>query len=73
MFAVVFGHFLDLIFGNVCHVLHLKMFALALAFQDVSVEDVCICISFSFQFVHLFAFYLIYADSRLGTDSRLFF
>ena len=48
-FAVVFGLFLDLIFGNVCHVLHLKMFALALAFQDVSVEDVCACISFSFS------------------------
>ena len=58
-------------FGNVCHVFHLEMFAFALAFQDVSIEDVCICISFSFQFVHLCAFYSIYAESRLGTDSRL--
>ena len=49
MFAVVLGHFLDLIFWNVCHVLHLKMSAFALAFQDASVEDVCIYISFSLQ------------------------
>ena len=33
--TVCFWTFLDLTFGTVCHVFHLKMFALALAVQDV--------------------------------------
>ena len=66
-------------FGDVCHVFHLEMSAFALAFQDVSIEDVCICISFSFaslsislhcwkplgvKAVQLTAIYFIYAESR---------
>ena len=49
-------------------ILHLKMFALA--FQVVSVEDVCTCILFSCQFVHLCAFHF-FAESGLGTESCL--
>ena len=72
MFAVVFGHFLHLIFGNVCHVCHLEMFALA--FQDVSIEDVCICISFSFASLPNFTALLkaVRSESR-STDSHLFY
>ena len=60
---VFFLHFLHLISGVFGTFLHLKMFALA--FQVVSVEDVCTCISFSCQFVHLCAFHF-FAESCLG-------
>ena len=63
MSFICFWHFLYLIFGVFVMCLHLKMFALA--FQVVSVEDVCTCISFSCQFVHLCAFHF-FAESCLG-------
>ena len=63
MSCICFWHFLHLNFGVFVTFLRLKMFALA--FQVVSVEDVCTCISFSCQFVHLCAFHF-FAESCLG-------